>query len=80
MGMNKTVGCCILAMAIATGYTWAGEYENCVKVAHNKSICKEAVAGDKNATAYFGEYADYFMHESKSLLAKMHDARSTLIK
>lgn len=34
----------------------------------------------KNAAAYFGEYADYFMHESKSLLAKMHDARSTLIK
>ncbi len=25
--------------------------------------------------AYFGEYADYFMTESKSLLAKMHDAK-----
>ena len=39
----------IVALAIATGSTWAGEYENCVKVAHNKSICKEAVAGDKMA-------------------------------
>ncbi len=30
----------------------------------------------KNAKSYFGEYAEMFIHESKNLLAKMHDAKS----
>lgn len=31
----------------------------------------------KNARAYFGEYAESFLKESKSLLAKMHDAKGS---
>lgn len=31
----------------------------------------------KNARAYFGDYADFFLKESKNLLAKMHDAKGS---
>lgn len=34
----------------------------------------------KNAAAYFGEYSDFFMRESKSLIAKMHDATHEIVK
>ena len=33
----------------------------------------------KNARAYFGEYAEIFLKESKGLLAKMHDAKGSKI-